>query len=132
MIASSEEAEQIHCEPTDLDVDMDGLDQVNDDSFLADESVEEQKGIVSTTEEEDNNLYDPAEITAVDDLLETEPEMETETEPTLEPTPAQPEVSGICLNLIFRKILTINDQSLVLSLRGVALDYQTVAMDSFK
>ncbi|XP_068682348.1 DNA ligase 1-like isoform X2 [Montipora foliosa] len=95
VIASSEEAEQIHCEPPDLDVDMDGLDQVNDDSFLADESVEEQKGIVSTTEEEDNNLYDPAEITAVDDLLETEPEMETEMEPTpeptLEPTPAQPE-----------------------------------------
>lgn len=71
----SDEGEQIDCEPGDLDVDMDGLDQeINEDSFLAEESTEELKGALSTTEDEDENLYDPAEITGVDELTaETQP-----------------------------------------------------------
>ena len=71
----SDEGEQIDCEPGDLDVDMDGLDQeINEDAFLADESTEEQRGALSTTEDEDDNLYDPAEITGVDELqAETQP-----------------------------------------------------------
>ena len=83
----SDEGEQIDCEPGDLDVDMDGLDQeINEDSFLAEESTEELKGALSTTEDEDDNLYDPAEITGVDELT-----AETQLAAT---TPGQLEVCG--------------------------------------
>lgn len=83
----SDEGEQIDCEPGDLDVDMDGLDQeINEDSFLAEESTEELKGALSTTEDEDENLYDPAEITGVDEVT-------AETQPAAT-TPGQLEVCG--------------------------------------
>lgn len=84
---SSEEGGPIDCEPDDLDVDMDGLDQeINEDSFLAEEGAEEQKGALSSTEDEDDNLYDPAEITGVDELS-------AETQPAAT-TPGQFEVGG--------------------------------------
>lgn len=75
---SSDEADDIQCETADLDVDLDGLEQLNEDSLLADESTEENTGMGTTTDEEDI-LYDPAEITGADE--DEEKQAETTADP---------------------------------------------------
>lgn len=73
---SSDEAE--HCEATDLDVDLDDMEHVNEDSFITAESTDEQKAMFSTAESEEDLLYDPADITGGDELQENQPSMVAE------------------------------------------------------
>ena len=80
---SSDEADDIQCEAADLDVDLEGMEQLNEDSLLADESTEENTGMGTTTDEEDI-LYDPAEVTGGDEDEEKEAL-----------TAAQPQVGGM-------------------------------------
>ena len=82
VVASQSSDEADHCEATDLDVDMEGMDHVNEDSFITDESTDEQKGMAVTTESEEDLLYDPAEVTDGEELQENQVS-----------TPAQPQVS---------------------------------------
>ena len=75
MVASQSSDEADHCEATDLDVDVDGMEHVNEDSFITDESIDEQKAMFTSTESEEDLLYDPADITGGDELQENQPLM---------------------------------------------------------
>lgn len=68
---SSDEADQIHCEADDLDVDLEGMDHVNEDSLVTDESTDEHREMAVTTEEEEP-LYDPADVTGDEESQEQE------------------------------------------------------------
>lgn len=68
---SSDEADQIHCEADDLDVDLEGMDHVNEDSLVTDESTDEHRELAVTTEEEEP-LYDPADVTGDEESQEQE------------------------------------------------------------
>ena len=59
---------------------MEGMDHVNEDSFMTDESIEEQRETTATGTDEGEALYDPAEITSVEESQESQ----TETAPQLE------------------------------------------------
>ena len=71
---SCDEADQIHGEASNLDVDMEGMDHVNEDSLVTDESIDEQResATATATTEEEEALYDPAECTGDDELQENE------------------------------------------------------------
>ena len=78
---SSDQEEQLRGEEAaDLDVDMEGMDHVNEDSFMTDESIEEQRETTATGTDEGEALYDPAEITSVEESQESQ----IETAPQLE------------------------------------------------
>ena len=84
---SSDVADQIHVDAAaDLDESMESMDHVNEDSLIADDSIDEQRGALTTTEEEDL-LYDPAEDTA---FYESQDDQQL--------TAAQPEVSIMVLD----------------------------------
>ena len=77
---SSEQEEQLGGEEAaDLDVDMEGMDHVNEDSFMTDESIEEQRETTATGTDGEA-LYDPAECTSVEESQESQ----IETAPQLE------------------------------------------------
>ena len=59
---------------------MEGMDHVNEDSFMTDESIEEQRETTATGTDEGEALYDPAEITSVEESQESQ----IETAPQLE------------------------------------------------
>lgn len=62
---------------------MEGMDHVNEDSFMTDESIEEQRETTVTGADEGEALYDPAECTSVEESqesqIETAPQLEVST-----------------------------------------------------
>lgn len=57
---------QINCEAADVDVSMENMEQMNDDSLLTEESFDEQQDAALLTEEEEL-LFDHAEHAGVEE-----------------------------------------------------------------
>lgn len=64
----TDEEAQISCEAADLDVSMENMEHMNDDSLVT-ESGDEQRDAAMTPEEEDELLCDQAEQAGIGDDL---------------------------------------------------------------
>ena len=83
---------------------MEGMDHVNEDSFMTDESIEEQRETTVTGTDEGETLYDPAECTSVEESQESQ----IETAPQLEVSTSCNFLWNVALQLFFSGFCEFN------------------------